>query len=74
MFAWRRLAVHRRVVVTTKTGKSFAGVLFSKRGPLLVLKEATLFNPGSPPAPVDGDVLLERANVDFVQVLPVVEG
>lgn len=73
MFAWRRTAIHRRVMVNTKTDKTFAGVLWAKRGSLLILKDAQLLQPGLEPAKVDGEVIVERNNVDFVQVLPVGE-
>lgn len=68
MFAWRRSALNRRVVVNLKTGKVFDGVLFAKRGPILIIKGAKLLEAGRDPVTVDGDVLIERSNVDFVQV------
>lgn len=74
MFAWRRSALRRRVLVNLKTEKAFRGVLFAKRGPLLVLKDVELLEAGRDPVRIDGDVLIERANLDFVQVLPGSEG
>lgn len=74
MFAWRRTALRRRVLVNLKTEKAFRGVLFAKRGPLLVLKDVELLEAGREPVRLDGDVLVERPNVDFVQVLPGSEG
>lgn len=70
MFAWRRTATRRRVIVNLKTEKAFAGVLWAKRGPLLVLKDADLIEPQQAPVKIDGEILVERSNVDFVQVLP----
>lgn len=73
MFAWRRTAARRRVVVNLKSDKAIVGVLWAKRGPLLVLKDATLLEAttSSPhQTRLDGEVLVERGNVDFVQVLP----
>lgn len=52
-----------------KTDKALAGVLWAQRGQLLVLKDTALHEAGRVAA-IDGDVLVERANVDFVQVLP----
>lgn len=69
MFAWRRSALHRRVLVALKTDKTFRGVLYAKRGPLLILKDAELLEAGRDPVKLDGEVLIERPNVDFVQVL-----
>ncbi len=70
MFAWRRTALRRRVVVNLKTDKAFRGILFSAPGPLLVLKEGELLEAGREPVKIDGDVVLEKGNVDFLQVLP----
>lgn len=68
MFAWRRTAVRKRVVVNL-ADSAFSGVLWAKRGPLLVLRDAKLMHPGSPAVPVDGEVVIERSRVQFVQVL-----
>ncbi len=69
VFAWRRSALRRRVLVNLKTDKALAGVLWAKRGPILVLKDTSLHEAGRQAA-IDGEVLVERSNVDFVQVLP----
>lgn len=69
MFPWRRTALRRRVIVNLKTSKAIAGVLYAKRGPLLELRDASLLEAGRPPVPVDGTVVVERSNVDFLQVL-----
>lgn len=69
MFAWRRSAVRTRVLLNLKTDKAFRAVLWAKRGPLLVLKDASLLEAGRDPVKLDGEVLVERGNVDFVQVL-----
>lgn len=67
--AWRRIAVRQRVVVNL-AGRAFSGILWAQRGPLLVLREATLLEAGRAPQPVDGEVVIERARVEFTQVLP----
>lgn len=70
MFAWRRTAVGRRVFVSLKTDKGLRGVLWAKRGPLLVLKGVELFETaGRDPVRVDGEVIVERSNVDFFSVI-----
>lgn len=68
MFAWRRTAVRKRVVVNL-ADKAFTGILWAKRGPLLVLRNAELLEAGRLPQPVDGEVVVERARVEFMQVL-----
>lgn len=67
MRAYRRLVVHRRVIVNLVSGKAFNGVLVRQDGPLLVLKDAELLEPGTGPVPLDGDVVIEREHVDFIQ-------
>lgn len=67
MFAWRRTAVRRRVVVNL-ADKAFRGVLWAKRGPLLVLRDAELLEAGREPQRVDGEIVIERSRVEFVQV------
>jgi hypothetical protein len=69
VFEWRRLRV-RRVVVNLKTDKAFRGALVVRRGTLLFLRDAVLLEPRHDPVKVDGVVVIDRANVDFLQVLP----
>lgn len=59
----------RRVMVNLVDGKAISGVLWSRRARLLVLKDATLHERGVDPTTVDGEVLVDRHRVDFVQVL-----
>ena len=59
----------RRVIVNLKSDKSFRGVLWRKRGGYLVLREAELLKGGGETTPVDGEVVIEASNVDFLQVL-----
>ena len=60
----------RRVIVNTKTAQSFRGVLWRKRGSFLVLKDTELLAQNGSRTTVDGEVVIERSNVDFIQVLP----
>lgn len=65
----RRLALRQRVLVNLIDGKALHGVLWARRGGYLVLKDATLHVPGAEfPAPMQGEVLVERDRVDFVQI------
>lgn len=67
---WRRVALYRRVLVNLKTGNAVRGVLVEQAGGLLMLKASEYLEVGREPVPVDGEVLVELGNVDFVQVLP----
>lgn len=67
--AWaRRLAFRRRVLVSLRSGSAVTGVLWARRGRTLVLKSAELLEPGSAAVPMDGDVVLDRDQVEYVQV------
>lgn len=67
-----RLKSKRSVVVNTKTGRSFRGVLWRSPGflwgPYLVLKDAVLHDAAGL-MPVDGEVIIHEENVDFTQYL-----
>lgn len=69
MRAFMRVAVRRRVVVNIDDGEGSAieGVLFNETGPLLVLKNATLLQAGRDPVRLDGDTIIERSRILFVQ-------
>jgi hypothetical protein len=69
--AYRRF-YRRSVVVNLTDGTAFRGVLWQARGPLLILRSAILHEHGQTTA-VDGEVLVERNRLLFVQVLPVPE-
>ncbi|WP_405848142.1 hypothetical protein OG211_12380 [Streptomyces niveus] len=73
MFAWRRTAVRKRVVVNL-ADKAFDGVLWAKRGPLLVLRDARLLEAGREPQRIDGEIVIERSRVEFMQVLAATGG
>ncbi len=64
----RRLLFGRRVILNLTTGRSFRGVVFELRGPLVVLRNAELLEEDRV-VPVEGTVVVERSQVEFVQVL-----
>ena len=66
-WTWRPL-VRRRVVVSVGD-VAFDGLVMSRRGPLLVLADVTVRIAGSDGQRIDGGVVLERARVDWVQVM-----
>ena len=65
----QRPAVRRRVLVSLVDGKAMTGVLWSQRGRWLVLRQAELLERGSEAVSLDGEVLIDRAQVDFLQAL-----
>lgn len=62
------LAISRRVLVNLASGSAIDGVLWDERGPLIVLRDAHMHTDGGSAA-LDGDVIIERARIDFVQVV-----
>ena len=64
-----RYPVLRKIIVNTQTGKAFRGVLWRKRGAYLVLREAELLKGRGETTPMDGEIVIESSNVDFLQVL-----
>jgi hypothetical protein len=43
--------------------------MFAFHRPLLVLKNATLLEEGADPLPLDGETIIERSKVLFIQAL-----
>lgn len=64
---WARL-VRRRVMVVLLDERVLEGILYERRGPLLVLRDAAVHTSGQRVA-ADGEVVIERARVAWVQVL-----
>lgn len=64
----RRLVVRRRVVVELVTEQTIAGVMWTRRGRTLVLKNCELLASNASPVPMDGDVIVDRDQVAWVQV------
>lgn len=65
---YSRWPVRDRVLVNLDDGRAFDGILWAKRGPLLVLRDARLYEPSAASMPVDGDVVIERSRVIYIQV------
>lgn len=59
-----------KVLVNLKSQTTFRGILWEQRGVWLVLKHAELLKDRQAPIPVDGDVLIDRRDVEFIQVPP----
>lgn len=65
----RRLVVRRRVLVQLDTGRAVVGTLWSTKAHRVVVRAAELFEPGSEPTRMDGDVVIERARVEYIQAV-----
>ncbi len=65
--AGRRLVLKRKVLVSLHAGRAITGVLYQRRGRMIVLKSAQLLEPGTDPVAMDGDVVLDRDQVEYMQ-------
>lgn len=63
-----RWPIYERVLANLTDGSAINGLLIAKRGPLLVLADATLLSAGMEPADLDGEVYIERDRILFLQV------
>lgn len=66
-WTWRPVE-RRRALVQIVDGSTIEGVILSRRGPLLVLGDARIISGGSS-KPIDGQVVVERPNVAWLQVV-----
>lgn len=69
MFAYRRFVLRRQVIVNLLSGHVIKGVPVSQAGPLLVLRGAEVLNDSNDFVPVDGEVIVDRNNIDFIQAV-----
>ena len=69
---WRPPCLLRLVIVNLKSDDTTAirGVLWASRGPWLTLRSAALVKPTGAPTPIDGEVVIHRDNVAFLQAIP----
>lgn len=66
--SWRRVKA-RRIIVNLKSGQSLDGFLIRQSGQLLFLRETALLDAGDNPIAIDGEVIVERSEIDFIQCL-----
>lgn len=59
--------VARRVIVNLKNGSAIDGYLIAAPGSLLRIREAALVGGSDQPMSIDGEVVIERDQVDFLQ-------
>ncbi len=69
---WRPPYLLRSVIVNVRDDATTAisGVLWASRGPWLIVRQASLLKAQQQPTPLDGEVVIARDNVSFVQMLP----
>ena len=65
---FHRTLLRKRVVVNLHSSRAFVGILWAKRGPLIVLRNVTMHEVGADAATVDGEIVIERAQIEFIQI------
>ena len=66
----RHPGLNRKVLVSLFSGNAVSGVLVSTPGPLLILQGCMVHDSDQErPAAADGEVVIDTANVDYVQIV-----
>jgi len=66
----RHRAVNRKVLVNLRSGNAIEGVCTYDSRDHMILRGALVHEPGAESAvPADGEVRIDRANVDYTQLL-----
>jgi small nuclear ribonucleoprotein (snRNP)-like protein len=66
----RHPGLNRKVLVSLFSGNAVSGVLVKTPGPLLILQGCMVHEPDSAqPAAADGEIVIDTANVDYVQIV-----
>jgi hypothetical protein len=53
-------------IINLKSGTAFQGVIYKSAGDWLILRQAKLLPDKKP---IDGEVLIKKSDIDFVQIL-----
>lgn len=65
----RHPGLNRKVLVSLYSGSAVSGVLTSTPGPFLILQGCVVHESGSESVRADGEIVVDRANVDYVQIV-----
>jgi len=68
---WRPPCLLRRVVLNVVDDEAaYEGVLWGSRGAWLTFRDVRVLQVGAAPATLDGELVIHRTRVAFLQVLP----
>lgn len=59
----------RQVILNTKSGKAFRGILWKLHPRMIIVKNAEFLKLKGETVPLDGDLVILREEVEFLQVL-----
>ena len=70
-YGFRTMKVRKRVIVSLTEGYGVSGVLYKRTTRTLVLRDAHVQADSEtrPPSPVDGELVIDRAQILFIQVV-----
>ena len=68
---YKRLTYAKRCMVNLKSGSAFSGYLVGAPRSVIILKGASFIEPGVQPVEVFGEVLIEKTNIEFIQITEV---
>lgn len=63
-----RYAAHRRVIISLKSGLAVSGVIIKHRRGFCVVRDAEVIESGGASASADGEVLVQSADIDYIQI------
>lgn len=66
---FRPYPVLKSVIVNLKTGTAFRGVVWRQTGGYMVLRNAVVLHRNKESQSVDGEVVVNRSEIEFIQVL-----
>ena len=66
---YKKFTLSKTVIVNLKTNKAFKGVLVEEKTNLVILKNVELIEQGTESVNVAGSVLIEKQNIDFIQII-----
>ena len=61
--------VLQEALLTTKTGRTFKGVIWQRRHRYLVMRNAIMLREHEEPLAMGGELVIAEANVDYIQVV-----
>lgn len=68
----RHPGLNRQVLVSLFSGNAVSGVLVATPGQRMILRGCMIHDPdASAPSPADGEIVIDTANVDYVQIVAV---
>lgn len=67
MRPWPAKVYRRRVILKTRVGDTFRGVVWTTDGDWLTLRDVQYLADGAVTHRLTGDVLIERSNVNFIE-------